>query len=173
MERINLIIHHPDYVKYLEKIRQHETNRIFCKHDMVHFLDVCRIAENIWLRYCLRAYASENRKNETLSEEMKEYIYAAGLLHDIGRWLEYEKGIRHELASAELAVSILRDCGFNEAEQKDILTAISNHRNASVKNENTLSGWIYQADKRSRSCFVCEAETVCDWSPDKKNLKLT
>ena len=30
-----------------------------------------------------------------------------------------------------------------------------------------------KADKLSRACFACEAEGQCDWSSNKKNLKLT
>ena len=41
-----------------------------------------------------------------------------------------------------------------------------------IKDENSLSGWIYQADKKSRACFACEAEKMCDWSSSKKNMKL-
>ena len=107
------------------------------------------------------------------NEKIKEYIYAVGVLHDIGRWQEYEEGIRHEIASVKLAGPILADCGFEEQEIREILLAISNHRNKDIKEENTLSGWIYQADKKSRSCFSCEAEKLCNWSIEKKNLKLT
>ena len=174
MDRLNQIINHPLYVEYLYKIKMHETERIFCKHDMEHFLDVCRIAENLWLKYCLSMQGLGDAKLDSiLSEKMKEYIYAAGLLHDIGRWQEYEGGIRHEVASAKLAGPILVDCGFDEKESEEILLAVLNHRNSNVKEENTLSGWIYQADKKSRSCFACEAEKLCDWSKNKKNLKIT
>ena len=174
MVRINQIINHPLYVEYLRKIKEHEKDRIFCKHDMNHFLDVCRIAENLYLRYCLNVQDGENTDVDGIySDSIKEYIYAVGVLHDIGRWQEYEEEIRHEIASATLAKPILIDCGFEEQEIREILLAISNHRNKNVKDESTLSGWIYQADKKSRSCFSCEAEGMCDWSKEKKNMKLT
>ena len=174
MERVNQIIKHPLYVEYLQKNKEHEKERIFCKHDMTHFLDVCRIAENLYLKYCLEVHVVENTDVDSVySDKIKEYIYAVGVLHDIGRWKEYEEGIRHEIASVTLAEPILADCGFEEQEIKEILLAISNHRNKHIKEENTLSGWIYQADKKSRSCFFCEAENICDWSKEKKNMKLT
>ena len=174
MERVNQIIKHPLYVEYLQKNKEHEKERIFCKHDMTHFLDVCRIAENLYLKHCLDVLERKNTKiNTVYSEKIKEYIYAVGVLHDIGRWQEYEEGIRHEIASVNLAGPILADCGFEEQEIREILLAISNHRNNDIKEENTLSGWIYQADKKSRSCFSCEAEKLCDWSIEKKNMKLT
>ena len=173
MERIDQILNHPLYLEYLQKIKTWEKDRIFCKHDMVHFLDVCRIAENLWLRFCLEnKECSDDMNSDLFSSDMKEYIYATGLLHDIGRWQEYESGIRHEIASASLAESILKDSGFQEMEKNRILQAISNHRNALVKEEDSLSGWIYRADKRSRACFACEAQELCDWSLLKKNMKL-
>ena len=133
---------------------------IFCKHDMVHFLDVCRLAEIEWLQ--LHSCEIE-----------KELIYAAGLLHDIGRWQEYENGIRHEMASGQLAPEILEDCGFHTEETEEIIKAIKNHRNSSIKEENSLSGLLYRADKKSRACFCCKAEAECDWPAEKKNLVLS
>lgn len=173
MDRLNQVINHSLYVECLEKIKEHEAERIFCKHDMVHFLDVCRIAENLWLRNCLlhQGVGKYNDK-EIYLEQTREQIYATGILHDIGRWQEYEEGIRHEIASADLASRILCECGYNEQEIEEIRRAILNHRNSSIKDENSLSGWIYQADKKSRACFACKAEKMCDWSKAKKNLKL-
>ena len=154
-------------------IKKYESHRVFCKHDMSHFLDVCRIAEILWLQNCLYINKENNTKNSNItSDHMKEYIYATGLLHDIGRWQEYENGIRHEVASRDLAEPILEDCGFDKEERNRILLAISNHRNKMIKDEDSLSGWIYRADKKSRACFACEVENICDWSKDKKNLKL-
>ena len=173
MDRLNQVIKHPLYMECLEKIKKHEVERIFCKHDMGHFLDVCRIAENLWLRSCLKAQASvEDNGKEIYTEQTREQIYATGILHDIGRWQEYEDGIRHEIASADLANHILYECGYNDQEIDEIRRAILNHRNSAIKDENSLSGWIYQADKKSRACFACEAEKMCDWSKAKKNMKL-
>lgn len=173
MERVNRVIQHPKYMEYLHRIKMHEAQRVFCKHDMGHFLDVCRIAEILWLQYCLQISKSDDTDSRNIiSDNMKEYIYAVGLLHDIGRWQEYEDGIRHEVASTTLAEPILEECGFDEEEREKILLAISNHRNKMIKDEESLSGWIYRADKRSRACFACSAEEICDWSDDKKNLKI-
>ena len=57
----------------------------------------------------------------------KEEIYAAALLHDIGRHLQYTKGIPHEQASAMEAEGILKDCGFAKEERERILGAILQH----------------------------------------------
>lgn len=135
-----------------------EEGRRFCHHDMGHFLDVARLAMIFALQ-----------EGQPLPEEM---IYAAALLHDIGRWRQYEDGTPHEKASALLAPEILAESGFTKEEIEQILSAILNHRNAAVKKDRTLDGILYRADKMSRSCFCCEAEKECDWKGDKKNFTL-
>lgn len=158
MERVNRILNHTKYQEYLNRIRECEKDRIFCHHDMVHFLDVARIA-----------YLMDLTENLNIG---KERIYTAALLHDIGRFVQYEKGIPHEIASAELAPEILRDCGYSEEEIPEIIDAIKSHRNKFIKDEQSLRGIIYRADKLSRSCFGCAAEKECDWSKEKKNLQI-
>lgn len=158
MERANSILENKRYREYLQKNQAAEEGRIFCCHNMEHFLDVARIA-------CIL----------NLEEELqisKELIYATALLHDIGRHVQYADGTPHEKASAKLAEAILVECGFDEAEQKDILRAIRKHRDSKMVTEKSLAGIIYRADKASRSCFACKAEALCDWKADKKNLKL-
>lgn len=158
MDRVNRILHHEKYQKYLARNEQAEMNRHFCRHNMGHFLDVARLAVIL---------------NETEHYAMdKELIYAAALLHDIGRWMQYEEGIPHEKASLQLAPEILLDCGFEKQECEEILYAIGNHRNAAVREDKTLSGLLYRADKYSRPCFACPACRECDWKQDKKNKKL-
>lgn len=158
MERVNKILRHDLFNLYLERNKTAEENRRFCRHDMEHFLDVARLAMIFNLRQDL-----------SIPEEM---IYAAALLHDIGRWRQYEDGTPHEKVSAGLAPEILSDCGFEEEESAKILSAISNHRNAEIREKPTLDGILYRADKMSRSCFCCEMERECDWKGDKKNLRL-
>ena len=46
----------------------------------------------------------------------KEIIYAIGLLHDIGRWVEYEGGEKHNKASYKMSLDILKECDFNKEE---------------------------------------------------------
>ena len=162
MERVNRILKHKLYREYSDRIKTWEQDRIFCKHDMIHFLDVCRLMEIEWLELQLRSLE--------VGMIDKEIIYATGLLHDIGRWQEYESGIRHEIAGSKLAYEILQDTGFHIKETEEILLAISNHRNSGVKEEISLSGLLYRADKKSRACFCCEAEPECDWSVVKKNM---
>ena len=179
MERINKIIKHRLFREYIEKIRIHEQDRIFCKHDTIHFLDVCRLAEIDWLNYCMLQMKSNSSvqgglviTESTLQQINRELLYAAGLLHDIGRWQEYETGVRHEISSAELAPGILKECGFLQEEIEKIVYAIINHRNSDVKEQISLAGFLYRADKKSRPCYFCGAEKECDWSATKKNLEL-
>lgn len=158
MERVNRILGHNLFRLYVEKNRVAEEGRHFCHHDMGHFLDVARLAMILNLQRGL-----------FIPEEM---IYAVALLHDIGRWQQYEDGTPHEKASAYLAPEILSDCGFTEGETEQIISAILNHRNESIREEQTLSGILYRADKMSRSCFCCEMEKECGWKGNKKNLTL-
>ena len=179
MERVNGIIKHKLYLEYIQRIKAWEQDRIFCKHDMAHFLDVCRLAQVDWLELQLRAMEEKSYEifgnlSGAVDKKIvnKELIYAAGLLHDIGRWQEYENGVRHELASAQLAPNILEECGFSEDEIEKIVYAIMNHRNKEIAEDISLAGFIYRADKKSRPCYFCEAESECDWSQTKKNLEI-
>lgn len=158
MERVNAILVHPLYGTCLAKIDEYERTRIFCGHGMGHLLDVARLA---WIF---------NLEQELHLE--RERVYAAALLHDIGRHIQYEKGIPHQKAGIPIAEEILKDCGFNQEERTDILTAIENHRSREAGAQENLSGILYRADKMSRSCFGCKAKTACNWSQEKKNLKI-
>lgn len=157
MNRINRIINNGKYIEYIDKINELEINRELCHHDMQHFMDVSRIMYII------------NLENKFFFD--KEIIYACGLLHDIGRWQQYESNIPHEIASANLSQEILKHCYFNEKEIEEILEAIKNHRNKENE-KNSLSELLYRSDKLSRACFKCSAQKQCNWSDEKKNLNI-
>lgn len=159
MERVNKILENDRYQIYLEKNKKAEAQRRFCHHHMGHFLDVARIA--LILNY------------EEKYGQDRELIYATALLHDVGRWVQYQDGTPHEQASAMLAPEILRSSGFSEKEEEEIISAIANHRNVFIKEEKSLSGLLYRADKLSRPCFACEMEKECNWKNDKKNKNLS
>ena len=76
MDRVNRILHNPKYRECVEKNRKYEEERIFCRHDMSHFLDVARLS---WIENLEKGLGIE-----------KELIYAAALLHDCGRFRQYE-----------------------------------------------------------------------------------
>jgi putative nucleotidyltransferase with HDIG domain len=157
MKRVNLILAHEKYKDYIDRISKCEIGREFCIHDMNHFMDVARISYIFTLERGLK--------------HTKEEIYAAALLHDIGKWQQYENKIPHEIAGAELAYDILNDCDFNEQEIEKIVSAIKNHRNKS-NIKNSLDDLLFAADKLSRACFKCSAEKECYWPQDQKNFKI-
>lgn len=158
MERINRILNHNLFIRHLHRNEEAEREREFCRHDMGHFLDVARLAVIL------------NLKEEQKVEE--ELLYAAALLHDIGRHVQYEDETPHETASARLAQPILKDCGFDGEEAGAVTDAILSHRKKEAGTAVGLTGLLYRADKLSRSCFACKEEKKCNWKQDKKNLRL-
>nr|MBQ8252353.1 HD domain-containing protein [Lachnospiraceae bacterium] len=158
MNKINSIISNAIYQNHIRKIAEWEKEREFCRHDTVHFTDVARIAMILNLQ---EGYGLE-----------QEMIYAAALLHDIGRWQQYETGEDHALVSARLAPAILNECGFSEADSGQIVSAIATHRESRVKDDRNLNGLLYRADKLSRPCYFCGQEKNCNWKDDKKNMVL-
>lgn len=157
-ERGNRILEHQGYREYLKKNEAVEKDRIFCRHDLGHFLDVARIA--------MILNAGEGQGIDP------EMIYGAALLHDIGRHLQYLDGTPHEEASAFLAGKILEDCGYTAEERDRIVEAIGLHRCREAESMEGLNGLLYRADKLSRSCYACQAESQCSWKKEKKNLQL-
>lgn len=158
MERVNRICSQPLWKEQVQRIAQLEQDRKYCGHDLTHFLDVARLA-----------YIEALERGLAIS---KELIYAAALLHDIGRAAQYEDGIPHDTASAAFAAQLLPDCGFSKEEQTQILDAISGHRKKKTGERGDLAGLIYRADKRSRMCLFCGVQESCSWSTEKKNLQL-
>ena len=158
MERVNRILAHPAYREAIRKNEEAEKERRYCHHDMAHFLDVARIAMLLMAREQLAV--------------PEELVYAAALVHDMGRYRQYEDGTPHEQASAGLAENLLRECGFDSKETDEIIEAVRSHRNAAAGGEANLRGLLYRADKLSRACFACPVQQECNWSAEKKNMRL-
>ena len=156
MKKSNNILKNKEYQYLLEQIKTAERDRIFCRHDIPHFLDVARL---LYI-YCLE---------EGLDID-KELIYAIGLLHDIGRAAQYRTGAEHHLASAEYAQKIMPLCGYSTDETQRAANAILSHRNAD--NTDTLGRLVCKADKGSRLCFDCPARDKCNWPQEKMNLEV-
>ncbi len=156
MDRIDKILNHDLFLFHLEKNRAAEQGRRFCRHNLQHFLDVARIGVII---------SYEERQGLD-----REWIYAAALLHDLGRHLQYEEGVPHEETSAGIARGILQDCGFSDKETDVIVSAILSHREAGATAAPGLADILYRADKASRACFDCAAREECNWREDQKNL---
>lgn len=146
MNRINLLIKHPVFIKSYNLIDEIEKDRIYCKHTIQHALDVSRIAYIITLqdKKCIE----------------KEIVYAIGLLHDIGRSIEDFDKDSHAKKSVELSKRILEDCMFSKSEIEVIQSAILHHQFIGT---DYLESTIYKADKESRLCLFCNARNSCKW----------
>jgi len=143
-----------------------EKGRSYCGHGLDHMLDVARIA-------CIldSEFGDQGGAQSPQSAVVtKELIYAAALLHDIGRAKQYEDGTPHEEESARIAESLLPGCGFTKPETIIIIDAILSHRAHSSAGKPGLPGLLYSADKLSRRCFDCAM--IDDCSRDIKNTRL-
>ena len=165
MDCIQAIWEHPRYVSWYQRLLKAEQGRVYCCHDIVHLLDVARIAYIINL---------EEGRGFT-----KELIYASAILHDIGKAAQYEVGTPHEIVGAEIALDILRDVNaqsshpyFTEDDIASIAQAIKEHRRC-PEGSSELGKLLYQADKASRACYACTAREGCSWAPEKKNMSIT
>jgi uncharacterized protein len=163
VDQLNQIIWHKDYQYYLGQNEKAESERIFCGHCFDHFLSVARLTYIFLLE----------EDNHFITREM---AYAAGLLHDLGRWCEYSSGIDHAEASVKLAVPILNDAGFSKDESALILKAIRQHRLSDDidQHRSPLSRALKKADLFSRLCFQCQAQNECykfEKQPHKKGLE--
>ncbi|WP_066634343.1 HD domain-containing protein [Desulfolucanica intricata] len=144
--RIDLILKNSKYFAYLFENSKREQDRPFCKHDWQHMRDVARIA-----------YILALEKGFFFA---KDIIYAAGLLHDIGRWKEYDSGEDHALTSAHLARELLVGANYSDEEIKTIVQAIKEHRKGGA-NASILGQILCRADDLARPCLDCKARTSC------------
>lgn len=157
LELANKILRNERYSKLVKKLEALEKNRIFCGHDMEHFMSVARIAVMLCAEKSL--------------EVDKDVIYSAALLHDIGRVEEYINGSPHDLAGAETAAEILDEIGCPEDKKADIIKLILSHRCYGGE-ESSPESIFYTADKLSRLCFCCKAKDKCNWPENKRNYKI-
>lgn len=155
MDRIDLILENKSYLKYMQEIETAEKTRRFCCHGFEHTLSVARIAYILALEHGAAI--------------KKDVIYAAALLHDIGR---YEKKQGHHHYSAVLAQPILETAGFNKQEILNICEAIQKHHEDAGEDFHSLNHLLYKADKLSRNCFCCKAYEDCYWDENKKNSNI-
>lgn len=146
--RVNQILKHPLFTEYSHYNAQAEEKRVFCHHGLDHGIAVARIAYIYLLE----------QQDTSLS---KEIVYAAGLLHDLGRWQEYKTGKDHALAGAELVKPIIQDAGFNAEELEIITQGIREHRlNPDVK-MSSLGKALAYADDWARDCRNCQSKADC------------
>lgn len=154
MDRVDRIIYNDEYRRLMETVRNKETDRIFCRHGLEHCLDVARIA---YIMNIEQGYAID-----------REIIYAAALLHDVGRADPEDTGRKHHELSVEYAGRILEQCGFSTQENAQICDAIGSHNTDGSEREG-LAYVLYKADKLSRNCFDCEASDQCYWLESARN----
>lgn len=157
IERITNILNNEVFKENLERNKTAERERMFCKHDLNHSIDVARIA------YILNL--------EDQLDYDKELIYAVALLHDITKWRQYEDGTPHNISAAEISDIILRSCGFHGKEIETCKNAIFKHRKLESESD-SFTKLMYKADKLSRCCFLCKAKNICNWNPEKMNENL-
>lgn len=158
MKRLDAILRHAVFCRELERLEQYEKDRIYCRHGMEHLLAVARTA-----------YILNLERNAGLPQDL---LYAAALLHDIGRASQYATGKPHREAGIALAQTILQDTDFTPGEQDLILECVCSHHGKRIGGVSLLD-LISEADHRSRPCFACPAADTCKWSIEQRNLSLT
>ena len=150
-EKINGILQNAQYMAYMAANAKSERERLYCRHHLAHALDVARVCYIL----CL-----ENG----FGPAYKDAAYAAGLLHDVGRFREAADSFcDHAAESARLSEPILNSLPFGAEEKKIILAAILHHREAKQTGFGAL---LYEADKISRPCFDCAQIAACKRHPD-------
>ncbi len=187
MKFVKKLLESEEYAGRLRKLKDMERERVYCRHDLDHFLHVARIA------YILSV--------EQGLELDKEQIYLCGLLHDLGRVEEYRSGISHAEASAGAAGEILRVLGYDREKAQEVCYAVSRHsgrinlrerdgedgavaqweqrrKNAGTvekeqigketERRELLARVLALADQLSRNCFACEARESCKWKDEEK-----
>ena len=142
----------------MARIKEKEKDRIFCCHGLDHCLDVARVAYMIG-------------KDEDINIE-RELLYAAALLHDVGRADPDDTGVSHHILSVRYAEDILRQSGFDAEETELICDAIGSH-NTDGAGRDGLAYILYRADKLSRNCFNCAAAGECYWPDSERNKGIT
>ena len=156
MKRVDAILRHPLFEEKLRLLDELEAERAFCHHDLTHLLDVARL---MWIDVLERRLAID-----------RDVVYAAALLHDLGRAEQMQHGSPHEQASAALAERILPDAGFAADEVETVIAAIRCHRGSAPADAREMLGEIlYRADKVCRLCWRCDARAACNWPEERKN----
>lgn len=146
MEIVDRILNHPQFCTYLQMNAEAEKDRLYCRHDFQHTLDVARVA------YCMTMERS-------LPIE-KELIYATALLHDIAKWKQYGQDLDHAKEGTFLAGQILFDIDLDENTIDTILSAIRTHRSKDG-DKSVLGEILYESDKACRPCVFCESLEGC------------
>ena len=155
--RADRIVNHPSFKEAMDTISRMEEDRIYCRHGLEHLMDVARSG-------CILI-------EEEGLDIKADIMYGTALVHDLGRAMEYTQGTPHDQGSVIYAQKILPECGYSDNETAQIVMAVAAHR---IENSGMpLGDILYEADKKSRLCFACEARDTCKWPEEKMNLELT
>lgn len=167
MKYTDLVLKHPIFLEYMERIQMLEKDRIYCCHGIEHGMDVSRLA---WIYY-LEDMIEEESSLRLVKTEQKDLFYLSGLLHDIGRTDQYETGIHHSIAGVKITKQILQDIQVPDDWVKPILEVVSEHSNGTFdKNCKSVEYYIMKADHDSRLCFACQARESCKWAENEMNM---
>ena len=153
-ERYNRIVRNEEFNRLLDEIEALEWTAFTLKHGLEHLLDVARI--------------SYIQVLEDGLDYDKNILYAAALLHDIGRAAEYRDAGSHDEAGAVIAEGILRDCGYAESEIQMIQETIRGH---GEERGSGLAVLLHRSDKASRMCFRCKAADTCKWKVKNEGIE--
>ena len=165
LPRAAAVLRDSRFAASIDAVERSERARVWCRHGLDHLLDVARLAHISNL--------------ESGCGIPRDVVYAAALLHDIGRSVQYATGEDHDAAGARIAGEILgtvdADYRFSAEERAAIVAAVAGHRGLDGSSETGLDALprlIAVADKASRPCYACGARTSCYWPEEKKNLEL-
>lgn len=159
------LLKQPAFLQWQAEIQSYEQDRIYCKHDLAHALDVCRIAWILYLEYRLSLDGNEMGSWE------KDRFYVTGLLHDVGRVFQYRNGEHHSSAGVRMAEQILREIGYPSEWMEETLRIIGSHQGRSTLQEmpKNMEYFLRRADHLSRNCFCCAAADSCKWKEQERN----
>ncbi len=118
LPRVDALVRSATFRRALASIEEAERERPWCRHGLAHLLDVARIAWIDALEHGL-----------PLS---KDVVYAAALLHDIGRAAQYACGEPHDVAGCRMAAEMLDELPaalrYAADERACIVAAVAGHR---------------------------------------------
>lgn len=72
------VLKHPEFLRIMNRIKEQETERIYCHHELEHALDVARIAWILFLEEVVEAQTEVLTRRERML--LKDELYVCALL---------------------------------------------------------------------------------------------
>ena len=161
MKRIELLINDALYRQYMKYNLEEEMEPKFCQHDFGHHLDVARIAYILVLEHNdLNYFIKECGLSGRLAA--KEVIYAAGLLHDIG------KSVDHEMEGTHVQIGV--DLCRKYKEPPVVINAVEAHH-GDVEFQSLIACIVQAADTISAARPGARRETLETYTNRLKQLE--